>query len=82
MERGQTRPAPRVLRSRRFRWSKGVGVRGCECGSCGLGLTRLGGHPPLASLRSLAPPYAARRGRCFRFLRLVGWFGGRLLGWL
>ena len=23
-----------------------------------------GGHPPLASLRSLAPPYALRRGRC------------------
>ena len=31
------------------------------------------GHPPLASLRSLAPPYAARRGQGDHEGRPYGW---------
>ena len=36
---------------------------GLRFGLVVVGGSRLGGHPPLASLRSLAPPYASRRGR-------------------
>ena len=79
---------PRSLRSRPFRPTKGAWVvaDGVLRGTGVLFVWLVWpsvrpGHPPLASLRSLAPPYAARKGCWWCLMACCGervccWFGG------